>query len=303
MRHLLLIAALASTASAARPARVVKMKAVGTLDVAAASGLVVDRRGLRVVADDQTMLTRASRRGATLGRRALVDDVLPRETKALKGAKPDFEALARIPTLGALAVGSGSTTARDRAVLVGRGGARKTVELAPLYDHLRGAFGGELNIEGAAVQGDVLALATRRSGSAGDNRLVLLDLARTQRALRTRTPRLGPDLIRAIVPVALGNLRGVPLGLTDLTPFGDGFLAAAAAEKTDDPVEDGVCVGSCLLRLDTRGQVLGQVAVQPRGIKIEGLGTRGHTIVAVTDADDPTRMSPVLEARVPKALR
>lgn len=303
MRHLLLIVVLTSSAAAARPPRALKMKSVGRLDVAAASGLVVERRGLRVVADDLTTLTSASRRGRTMARRALVSDVLPTETKALKGAKPDFEALARIPESGMLTVGSGSTTARDRAVLVEGGGRVKSVSLAPLYDHLRITFAGELNIEGAAVQADVLALATRRSGSAGDNRLVLLDLARVRRALRTQSPRLGPDLIRGIVPVALGSLRGVPLGLTDLTPHGDGFLASAAAEKTDDPVEDGVCVGSCLVKLDAAGNILGKVPVAPRGIKIEGLGTRGHTVVAVTDADDPTRMSPVLEARLPKSLR
>lgn len=278
----------------------IALRPVGTLDVAAASGLLVGRQGLRVVADDQTTLTHASRRGVARGRLALVDDVLPSEHRALKAAKPDFEALADVPGLGALAIGSGSTPARDRAVLIQ--GARTTpVDLAPLYGTLRARFG-DLNVEGAGVVGDRLALATRRSGSSGANRLVLLDLARTRRALRSRSPRLGGDLIVDVLPVDLGTLDGVPLGLTDLAPWKGGLLFAAAAEKTDDPVEDGVCVGSCVGWMDPSGRVRASYAVSPRGIKLEGIAARGHRLVAVTDADDPTRMSPVLEAPLPPAL-
>jgi hypothetical protein len=72
---------------------------------------------------------------------------------------------------------------------------------------------------------------------------VLLDGSREP----DRGPALSAGAYQSIVPLALPDLDGIPLTLTDLAvhpTLGLHFLAAA--EATDDPYEDAPCAGSAL---------------------------------------------------------
>ena len=120
------------------------------------------------------------------------------------------------------------------------GGAAHPVDLAPLYARLRRELP-VLNLEGAAVCGDRLRLL-QRGGAAGENVVVELVLADVLACLEAGRPVAAEPV--GFTRVALGTLRGVPLGFTDASPLAGGRLVfTAAAEATDDPA-DGAAAGS-----------------------------------------------------------
>src|SRR5688572_27979801 len=115
--------------------RKVATRQLGTLDVSAASGLVVTDRKLHVVADDQHHLaTYGATGGARRGSTRLFPGSLPREPEARKAANADLEALIKIPRAGMLALGSGSSERRNRGAWMPAGatGTVKQVDLEPL---------------------------------------------------------------------------------------------------------------------------------------------------------------------------
>lgn len=270
------------------------LERIGTLDVAAASGLVVVGDELVVIADDELVLSRYGGAGEPRGRVTLFGGALPDEPAARKRAKPDLEALALLPDGRLLALGSGSAAGRDRAVLVDGAGVR-AIDLAPLYEELRARFE-PLNVEGAAVLGGELLLLTRRTGRQGRNAIARLDLAAAIGALARG--RLEASLLLAVDEVELGAVDGTPLGFTDAAPWRGGLLYAAAAEVTDDPVLDGACVGCELGWMDATGAVRARRPVDPC-VKLEGIAVRGDRLVAVADSDDRARPAPLFAAEVP----
>jgi hypothetical protein len=129
--------------------------------VSAASGLVVVKRHLYVVADDELGLGIFDHPSQSPGMLLpLAPGELPQDHDARKAVKPDCEALALMPATASLphgallALGSGSRSTRERGFLVpldAAGGVAeppREIDLAPLYAALRGLLG-ELNIEGA----------------------------------------------------------------------------------------------------------------------------------------------------------
>jgi hypothetical protein len=278
---------------------VIVLEQIATLAVSAASGIVRVGDELWVVADDELELGRYSRDGRLLGRVALFDGVLPDDLGARKRAKPDLEVLVDLGDGQLLALGSGSKAKRMRGALV-TGNAVVEVDLEPLYDELAREID-RLNVEGASVLGDHLVLLTRRTGSRGRNTIVQLDLAATRRALAKRTPKLTSKLLVGILEVELGEVDGVPYGFTDATPDGARLLFTAAAEQTDDPVDDGVCVGCMIGRVDATGTVLARWPVTPL-VKLEGI-TRStdDTVLLVADADDRQVHAPLFRASIPIA--
>lgn len=271
---------------------------IATLDVAAASGLVLVGDELVVIADDELMLSRYGLDGKPRGRTRLFAGSLPDEPRARKLAKPDLEALALLPDGRLLALGSGSAPGRDRAALVS-GEQVTELDLGPLYGALRERFD-RLNIEGACVLGDRLVLLTRRTGRQGRNALVRLDLAATMAVLASR--RLDAGLVVDVLDVELGAVNGTPLGFTDAAPWGDGLLFAAAAEVTDDPVEDGACAGCVIGWLDRDGAVRHSLQVDPR-VKLEGMAAGpDRRLFAVADADDRARLAPLFAGLLPVEL-
>src|SRR5690606_296181 len=89
-----------------------------------------------------------------------------------KADKLDLEACVVLPDGRLLALGSGSTAARERLVLVESDHRVRLVDGGPLYAHLRASAdfaGSELNLEGAVVTRQQLRLFQRGNGApAGD---------------------------------------------------------------------------------------------------------------------------------------
>ncbi len=279
------------------------LQRVRTLDVSAASGLV--RRGdtFYVVADDELGLLAVPEPGDAFTI-PLLPGALPDTHAGRKAAKPDLEALCRWPGDGLLALGSGSTPARQRACLlrpVDGDMSRGTVtvlDLSPLHARLAEAFPA-LNLEGAAVRGDALLLLQRGNGPGNHSAVVELDLAAALRASDAGAA-WGPELLRSIRAVELGARGGAPLGFTDASPLPDGSLVfVAAAEASPDTYQDGLVTGAAVGRLAPDGRLLWLHDLPDAG-KLEGVhaeldGDRLH-VWLVADADDRRRLASLLRA-------
>lgn len=273
--------------------------------VSAASGIVATERRIYVVVDDEVALGVFPREGGPGRLLALFDDVLPHDPKQRKSAKPDLEALCLLPAHGdaphgaLLALGSGSTERRMRGARwrLDRAGELhgdpEVVALDELFAALTPEVG-ELNVEGATVDGDTLVLAQRGNGPEGVNAVVRVELAGVLEALAEGGAPSGTS-IRAIERVELPEVGGVPASFTDLAALGDGrILYAACGEDTDDPVADGDFTGALV-------GVLGEGdprEVEP-SVKVEGLWVEsGRDLLLVADADDRAVPAPLLVARL-----
>lgn len=268
---------------------------IGRLPFSAASGLVELREMLWTVADDETVLVGSRFDGPWDQRIELVADRLPFDPAARKRRKPDFEAIAILPDERLFVLGSGSTPARRRGVVVDvRERVPRIVDLSALHRVLEAEIP-ELNLEGAVVHGDDLFLAQRGNGPRAQNALVRLDLARVLESLARL--ELGPESLDAIVTVELPDVEGVPLGLTDLASDGAEMYFSAAAEQSASTYEDGACRGSAIGRLSVGGVVTALRETEGRA-KIEGLSvkrSRSDAIRAwlVADPDDRDVMGQV----------
>lgn len=201
-------------------------------------------------------------------------------------------------------------------------GATRTVDFARLYKSLRKLTRG-LNIEGAVVlpaSGGSLARLRLFHRGNGERRVPMtidLDLARLQRALDEgiRLPK-GSIAERSYELGKLDDpaMPGVSAryGFTDaalLSPSAGVPSAATriiflmAAEVTDDPVRDGEVLGSAIGIMSLAGDVLA-VHPLPGRLKAEGLavaaaGPGEFRAFVVTDADDRSRPTQLLEVVLP----
>lgn len=152
-----------------------------------------------------------------------------------------------------LAFGSGSTERRD-GVVVARGldGPAPRVEVvrAPaLYEALRAAAafaGSELNLEGAALDGDDVVLFQRGNGAPRGGRLPVDATGRLDRAALLRhlaDPSTPPPGLRDVTPWSLGAIDGVRLTFTDGAAGPGGLWFLAAAEASPDAYRDGPVTG------------------------------------------------------------
>jgi hypothetical protein len=279
---------------------------VATLDICAASGLVLHDDVLHVVADDSALLHRYSLQGAPLAAFPLFagDPPLPEAYAAHKKRKPDLEALALLPDGALLALGSGSTDRRQRGCLLDlQDGTATIIDLRPLYETL-GREIPALNIEGAVLRGDTLWLAQRGNSRTALQALIALDAATALRDLAQGI--LSALGLRRIQPVAPGQLGGIPLAITDLALHPDGRLwFTAAAEDTDNPVDDGVCAGSVIGCFSADFQVAWSAPLPP-GLKVEGLHFQRRTADGdhwwlVADADSAETRAPLLSLALPRS--
>ena len=245
--------------------------------MAAASGLVRSGGRLVVAADDELSVATFAPDGTEGRWVGLGDEELPLDPAARKAAKPDVEALAVLGDGSVLALGSGSTPARERAwVLQPPALVAQRLDLSGLYAELRAAVA-DLNIEGAAWLDGALWLAQRGNGAAGADALVRVDLAARR--------------VAAVVPVALGEAGGVPLTLSDLDPLPGGRLGfAASAEDVASTYLDGTVVAAAVGVLDAASGDVEALEELPEPLKVEGLC--GDLLVA--DADDHRHPAPLL---------
>lgn len=275
------------------------------LPIAAASALVRVKNQLLVLSDDEremAIFEDGSNEPGTLIK--VMEGDTPSSPDQRADHKPDFECMAHFEAFGRfehgaiLALGSGSAPDRDRATLLkltsdGRPGSDfEIVDLGPLYYHLRADID-DLNIEGAAVVGDVFRLMQRGNGPDGRNARVDLDADAVRLALDRGEP-LHPDAVLSIEFYDLGQLKGVPLCFSDASPLPDGRMAFIASAETDEGN-----LGSSIGLMEPDGTVEFNEPVD-HDLKLEGLATdvgedgRVHLIM-VSDADNPDQASPLME--------
>jgi hypothetical protein len=224
------------------------------------------------------------------------------EGRGNKAAKMDLEACAALPDGRLLVVGSGSSPARERLVLVEPDLSLRVVEAGPLFAHLRSRpdfAGAELNLEGAVVVGGRLWLFQRGNGRATAGRApcsAVGELALS--ALLDFIDRgAGPPSLAAVRRVELGQVGGVPFGFTDATALPDGRVVfLAGAEASPDATADGPVLGARVGLLEGEQVVLCEIVDehgQPTPLKLEGidlLGVDGDgalRFAVVADMDDP----------------
>jgi hypothetical protein len=281
----------------------------------ATSGLVCTGTHAYVVADDEHHLGHFSLDShAPVELLRLFEGKLPRDKGKRKKAKPDLEALVRLPALelfphGALlALGSGSRPARNRGTLIGLDDAGAVVgsplalELSALYAPLQERFGG-LNIEGAYCNGAEIHLLQRgNKGSA--NARISFDwhgFAAWLMDDRAAAPR-----ISSVQLLDLGMIDGVPLTPTDATRLdADYWLFCAVAENTPDSFADGPCLASLVGLADAHGRITRTWHLHGNP-KVEGIALEPGTdpagaelnVLLVTDADNPRQASQLLRCVV-----
>lgn len=204
-----------------------------------------------------------------------------------------------------LALGSGSTLARQRVVRVADAAGQPQVAVLDAHDlYLRlrqeeGFAGSELNVEGAAVLDRRLWLLQRGNGAVcGDQQpcdaLAWVDLAEFRAFVDQRGPC---PQVHVQGRWILGDLNGVRLTFTDAAPSRDGRLwFLAAAEASPDTYQDGEVVGAALGWLDPASGSGAWAPLQradgtPFVAKAEGLAVDEQGAWIVLDPDDATRPS------------
>jgi hypothetical protein len=225
------------------------------------------------------------------------------EASGTKALKPDLEAVVALPDGRTLALGSGSTPARMRSVLLSEASVL-VAGLAPVYAGIIDALDvapDQLNLEGACVVGDSLRWFQRGLPSAGAP-TASVDVA-LDRLLDLASGSPAAVRVAGVRRYDLGTVDGVGLAVTDAVSLDDGrILVAAAAEDSPSTYDDGPVVGSAVALIDG-DEVVDRVEL-PRldgqVAKVEGLALVSQAagrieLVAVVDADDPDVPSQLLE--------
>ncbi|MFW1941155.1 DUF6929 family protein [Acinetobacter junii] len=226
----------------------------------------------------------------------------PSEQEALtvlsKAEKPDFEALSCIifnEQLHLLVMGSGSTEKRKQALLYNPSNHQVQTLLDKLdYDYLQNSValtgGADLNIE--AVCSDNHHLYIFQRGNINHFHGVLVfDLEKIQ-----AHKSLENALIRSF-NLTLPEINGSVSGISDAYFFVDKnvIVATAAVEQTLNTYDDGAVLGSYILVLSPKGEVLDSFLIQDAegntlAIKVEGItwlksNADGEVFLLVTDSD------------------
>ncbi|MDH1689283.1 hypothetical protein EJJ36_01230 [Acinetobacter junii] len=215
-----------------------------------------------------------------------------------KAEKPDYEALSCIifnEQLHLLVMGSGSTEKRKQALLYNPSNHQVQTLLDKLdYDYLQHCValtgGADLNIE--AVCSDNHHLYIFQRGNINHFHGVLVfDLEKIQ-----AHKSLENALIRSF-NLTLPEINGSVSGISDAYFFADKnvIVATAAVEQTLNTYDDGAVLGSYILVLSPKGEVLNSFLIQDAegntlAIKVEGItwlesNADGEVFLLVTDSD------------------
>jgi hypothetical protein len=272
--------------------------------LSAASGLVLVGGRFYVIADDENHVGVFSAHDHAAPGELLrvLHGNLPDGKKKRKAVKADFEALVALPAFadyayGALLVlGSGSRENRMNASLISldsQGAARgdgelRIVDFSPLFQALQIEFG-DVNIEGAFIEGDHLSLLQRGNKGSGRNARIRVALAPLLARLAQGADSVLPDFAD-VVDFSLGHVNDVPLGFTDAAALPNGgFVFTAVAEDTENSYDDGACAGSVIGFVDANNR-LHKMLPLANSPKVEGitaqLSDAGLALHLVTDPDD-----------------
>jgi hypothetical protein len=270
--------------------------------LSAASGLIATARKLWVVGDDLHHLVRFDRQDASTGEGfKIFSGEIPEEFKVRKRAKPDTECLIRVPFtedgVSMVAFPSGSRPQRCRAAEIQLSGSdeivgSREVNILAAIQFLDKRIP-DLNIEGGVVLGEEVIFLQRGNGKAGFNGVISFSVEHLKSILQGS---FNPETFNPVISeIRLPQLDGVPLTFTDACSHNGEIYFSAAAESGSSTYEDGKILGSAIGRLRPNSEILTQI----EGIKVEGLAVveeaRGLASFAVTDADDPSRPSQLLE--------
>ena len=221
-----------------------------------------------------------------------------------KKDKPDLEGCAGLPGDRVLAVGSGSTPARERWVIVEPDLRPRTFDASALYAALRAEArfaGSELNVEGVAIDSQARLRLFQRGNGAGDavNATVDLDLEETLAWIEGR--RSSPPALLDLRRYELGHEDGVPYGFTDACALGGATVFVAGAEASPNTYDDGEIRGARAGVIDERGARFTPLLDRDGAraiVKAEGIlpwREAGDRAWVVIDGDDPDRPAELCE--------
>jgi hypothetical protein len=262
--------------------------------VSAASGLVYCGQKFYAVADDSLSLLCFSNTGLELNQISLFAGVLPEDAHERKKEKPDLESLCLLSQIKALlAVPSGSTEKRSTGVLFFIESQNKNkIDFTKLYSFLARQIG-DLNIEGSLVQNEHLLLFQRGNSLHSKNAIIQLSLKILCEELLTG--HLSDRSYLGYKEFNLGQHQGVGLSFTDATlDKNNQIVFLAAAEDTHSSYDDGAFAGAVVGIIDSLGQIVFQQSLLCEQ-KPEGLCRLEDVYYAVTDADDPQKISQFLK--------
>lgn len=215
-----------------------------------------------------------------------------------KAEKPDFEALSCIifnEKLHLLVMGSGSTEKRKQALLYNPSNHQVQTLLDKLdYDYLQHCValtgGADLNIEAVCSDNHHLYIFQRGNINHFHGVLVFgLEKIQAHKSLENA-------LIRSF-NLTLPEINGSVSGISDAYFFVDKnvIVATAAVEQTLNTYDDGAVLGSYILVLSPKGEVLDSFLIQDAegntlAIKVEGItwlesNADGEVFLLVTDSD------------------
>jgi hypothetical protein len=270
----------------------------GQPHISSASGLVILGDWFYFVADDENHLITVPKdrvEARAFQMLPLGEGRLPADDAERKRRKKDLELVFDVPArAGAprmlVAWGSGSRASRDvgyvlRLASDGRlEGSPRRVSLTPLHDVLR-RHTAELNIEAGLVLGDELHLFSRASPKAPSNGWFRIDLAAVIAFLLANGQTAQVPAVR-VAEMDLGQMAGVPVGISDATARDDGgWLLSASAEHTSDAYDDGRVEGSVLLSCAHDGNITWRAQLDGHH-KVEGIAFDGRGSLWMTTDDD-----------------
>ncbi|HZO14613.1 MAG TPA: hypothetical protein VFB62_15175 [Polyangiaceae bacterium] len=202
-----------------------------------------------------------------------------------------------------LAFGSGSLPVREQIASLSMSDGRAVmIDAAPFYAELRSApdfAGGQLNVEGAAIVGDVLRLFQRSNGRHGGHP-ASVDVGLG--AFLSWLDGTGPvPALENARTYDLGEVRGVRFGFTDACEFGDAVVFVASAEASPNAVDDGELLGSLLGVFDDSSGRWAPLCDERGGtsnMKAEGIAIHhqhADRAWVVIDPDDPNQPAELCE--------
>lgn len=278
---------------------------VGAAWVRAGSSLARFGKRLMMVQDDALWLAWWDEAGR-LRAGALPADQAGQRLFDDKRRKPDFEA-ALVLGERLFVLGSGSLPSRERIAVLDAAGVARLVEATSLYAALRaepGLADGQLNIEGALLDGARVVLYSRGNaaalaGAAGFDASVELVAGELERYLEA--PHQPPPALLGLRQYQLGEIGGVRLTLTDAALRAGRRFYVAAAEASPDAVADGQVLGTSfgVLDADARYALIEAEDGALLRDKVEGLaqGAAPNEWLAITDPDDAARPAELLTLR------
>lgn len=269
------------------------------LPVRAASAIAPHLDGHLIAQDDAT--SGALVRGDRVERIRLLPPVEEYDVFAsadgTKHLKPDLEAACAIGGGRILLLGSGSTPARMRGIVLAPTGDPIVLDLTQLCGRVASVLGIEpayLNLEGSCLVGDRLRWFNRGLPAAGLTS-ASVDVPLADLLTGTAVPE-NP------MTWDLGIAGGVGLAITDAATLADGrILVSAAAEDSPTTYDDGPVVGAALVVLHGAAiagnyplPLINGAVAKLEGVTVVAESSGGATILGVVDADDPLAPSLLL---------